>query len=67
MKNMLNNFRSFTLQARNNYILNMMVQKVVIWIPVLKKYKRGAFDWRNRRVQKNPHLLKEQINRSLYC
>jgi hypothetical protein len=53
MKNMLNNFRSFTLQARNDYTLNMMVQKVVIWIPVLqKKYKKGVFDRRNKRVPK---------------
>jgi len=52
MKNMINNFRSFTLKARNDYILNMMVQKVVIWIPVLQKYKKGAFDQRNKRVPK---------------
>jgi hypothetical protein len=34
---MLNKFSSFTLQARNNDILNMVVQEIVIWVPVIQQ------------------------------
>jgi len=39
---MLNKFSSFTLQARNNYIFNMMVQKVIIRVPVSNNYYKSG-------------------------
>lgn len=62
---MLNKFSSFTLQARNNYILNMMVQEVIIWVPVFQQLQIRYFDQRNKKklYRKNKiHLLKEQID-----
>jgi hypothetical protein len=60
---MLNKFSTFTLQARNNDIFNMVMQEIVIWVPAIQQlYERAFNQLKKQKIKTKTLALTRRIN-----